>query len=384
MPLPISTAVAFLNSTGCNTHMNFAGPYQNVAQVTNSVKSLGIRRIRDGMHFLPNLDAFNVNTSALRGFGTRLCLVCDPSENLGPITSTVFDEFAWATDSLDVIEGPNEVDDAKTIPTTPAFQQSIWNAAKGMAQGLSVKVAAPSLADTGNAPQLGDLSAWCDFGNLHAYPIGNPQAAIPENFLNGLITQVKAVSGAHPDIVSECGYYTAGPDCFSEQAQAKYTPRMQLSYYAAGAKQVYIYELFDQEPASTVTDPQLHFGLIRFDGTEKPAYGAVKNMLSILSRNNCEISPLNYLLTGPSVESVLLQQTDTSWLLFLWQAVSCYDQGTSSDITNPDVNVTLSLPKSMNVSVYKPLLQAEELVVYENAASVPLWVSDHLSIIKIG
>lgn len=385
MPTPQGTAASCSAAIrAINTHANYAA-YQNVEQVTGALKALGIESVRDGMHFWPNQDAFNVNATTLRGFNANLCLVCDPSENLGPITCALFNEFAWATQRLKIIEGPNEVDMAGSITTTPLFQQSIWTAKNTMAQGLSVgiQVAAPSLANTGNAVNLGNLSASCDLGNLHAYPMGSPNY-LPEGFLPGLLAQVKTVCGTHPVIVTEAGYYTEGGGKVSETAQAKYLPRMQLSYYAAGAHQIYTYELLDQEPANTVTDPQLHFGLIHADGTEKLAYQTLKNLYSIIGSGSAgSLTALDYTLSGPAVSSVLLQSGST-WLLCLWQPISCYDLTAQQDIVNPDAQVTLNLPRALPVAVYKPLLQAEEIVSYSATKSVNLSISDHVSIIKIG
>lgn len=379
--VPFSTSASLLNAIGINTHMNYAA-YQNAEMVASSIKSLGIRNVRDGLHYWGNNDALNVLYESLVSLGTSFCYVVDPSENLGPLTQPMLDEYDWLSDRrIKYFEGPNEKDfsgDPNWVANTRAFQQSLAAACRPMAQGLSVSLIAPSLANTGNASLLGDMTALCDYGNLHAYPAGNP----PETILPPLLKQVQAVSGNKPGIVTECGYPTT---VVPEAAQNIYLPRLILSYWQAGASGIYLYELLDQEPITTVTDEQLHLGLIRSDGTEKPAFAAVRNLLGLLSGGSASsLHLINLSISNATVSGLLLQHTDSSWLLFLWQPVSVYNLQTKSDISNPPVAATVTLPKSMNVKIYEPCMQSDPVNALTGATSITLEVQDHPTVLKIG
>lgn len=378
--IPAITSPTLANSIAINTHMNYAA-YQDVVQVTALVKSLGVRMVRDGLHYWGNNDALNVLYSSLVGLGVNFNFVVDPSENLGPLTAPMLTEYDWLSERrIRYFEGPNEVDNwgGDWVATAKAFQQQLKEATT-LAQGLSVGLIAPSLALTTNAAQLGDLTSLCDYGNLHAYPGG-----APESFLqaNPVFTQIKAVSGSKPVIVTECGYFTAGNGSVSELAQAKYILRMLLSYFHAGARMVFLYELLDQEPADTVTDSQLHFGLVRADGTEKPAFSALRNLISILrSGTESAETPLPASFTLPAgIESFLMQHSARGWLLALWQTASVYN---GQDIQNNPVPLTLTFPAPMSVELFEPLFQAEMLSCGEKLTSITLEVPDHPVLVKI-
>lgn len=378
--IPVITSPTLANSIAINTHMNYAA-YQDVAQVTALVKSLGVRTVRDGLHYWGNNDALNVLYSSLVSLGTNFNFVVDPSENLGPLTAPMLTEYDWLSERrIRYFEGPNEVDtwSGDWVSTAKAFQQQL-KAASTLAQGLSVGLIAPSLALTTNAVQLGDLTGLCDYGNLHAYPGG-----APEFFLisNPVFTQIKAVSGSKPVMVTECGYFTAGNGSVSELAQAKYMLRMLLSYFQAGARMVFLYELLDQEPVDTVTDPQLHFGLVRADGTEKPAFGALRNLISIL-RSGTESTetalPASFTLPA-GIESFSMQHSAGGWLLALWQTASVYN---GQDIQNNPVPLTLTFPAPMNVELFEPLFQPEMLSNGEKLSTITLEIPDHPVLVKI-
>ena len=90
-------------------------------------------------------------------------------------------------------------------------------------------------------------------------------------------------------------------------------PRLFLEYFNQGFPRTYSYEFID-EKADTTNDPQMHFGLLRFDGSAKPAFTAVANLIQILKDPGATFSPakLDYKMTGAlnSVHHTLLQKRD--------------------------------------------------------------------------
>ena len=86
-------------------------------------------------------------------------------------------------------------------------------------------------------------------------------------------------------MATESGYHTAlswdgSHPAVTESAQARYIPRLSLEFYEAGLPRTYMYELIDQ--GTSLTHREDHFGLLRNDGTEKPAFRALASMIAIL------------------------------------------------------------------------------------------------------
>ncbi len=73
----------------------------------------------------------------------------------------------------------------------------------------------------------------------------------------------------------------------------------------------------------------MNFGLLRNDGSEKPAYKALKNLLNLLKDPGSSFTPgsLDYVLGGDTenVRHTLLQKADGKFYLILWQEVSGYN-----------------------------------------------------------
>jgi hypothetical protein len=269
--------------------------------------------------------------------------------------------------AIEFFEGPNELDisgDPNWPATDRAFQQSLWTADKGMAAGTGVPLLAPSLAHWENAPTLGDLTAYCDLGNLHAYPGGNqPSTVIPME-----IAKLAPVSGNKPIVVTETGYSNV-----SELAAAKYMPRIVLVNFLNGIVRSYLYELLDQGDG---------FGLIRKDGTTKPAFSTIKNLLALLGTDRVRLANLDYTVYNNAVSRLLVQESDYSWLLFLWQEVPVYNLSTQKDIINPILQVKVGFLTTLSVEVYD-LFQAAPKDFQTSNPSVTVSVPDYPVVLRI-
>src|SRR5262245_18123857 len=135
-------------------------------------------------------------------------------------------------------------------------------------------VFAPSMGNPNNDSNAGDLSARVNYGNMHPYPGGNqPMASLAYH-----VPRIQALSKSRPLVVTETGYHNAmswfgGHPPVSETASARYIPRLFLEYYQMGYKRTYIHELMDE--GSRLDDRELNFGLVRNNGSVKPAYTAL-------------------------------------------------------------------------------------------------------------
>lgn len=390
------SAYDFVNSIGVNVHLNyFDTAYGNFQLVQRELTSIGIRHVRDGVH-LQN-DDYNTTLYGRWGrlghTGVRFDAVLDPRSNLGPVTPDLLDRVNRLSGrTIESFEGPNELD-ISNLPDWPSidrsYQRTLFDSARSMAGGNLIKVIGPSMASASNGSQVGDISDHLDFGNLHPYPASQiPSVIFPKetNF-------AKTISGGKELVFTESGYHNGLNDhsdqpAVSETAAAKYIPRLFLEDFARGIVRTYLYEFLDETSDSELNHFQMHWGLIRADGSEKPAFTALKNLIAEL-KDDGEPSRLEQLTWTLSVKNVsvhhlLLEKSGGEFDLVLWQEVASYDAKHQKDVVNAPVTVDLTLRQSAHaISLYEPAIQAAPLHTYWDVASVPLEISDHPLEVKI-
>jgi hypothetical protein len=252
-----------------------------------------------------------------------------------------------------------------------------------------VKLIGPSMAFASHGHQIGDISGRNDFGNLHSYPAGKlPSTIFPEQ-----TELAKDLSGSHAIIMTESGYHNALNDhtdqpAISETAAAKYVPRLFLENYVHGILRTYLYELLDEAPDPGLKDNQLHWGLIRANGTEKPAFSALKNLISELNDHSkpVHLDSLTWSLsnTASKIDHILLEKSNGEFDLILWQEVPSFDTKDQVDISNPPVKAVLTFPyKVKSVRLYEPAIQATPTHSYSEASTFPVDIPDHPLVIQI-
>ena len=390
------SAFDFVNSIGVNTHLNyFDRTYGNFQIVERELKSIGIRHVRDGVH-LVNADynkAVYDRWSQLGSIGVRFDAVLDPRSALGTLTGDKLDQVEkLAGDTIESFEGPNELD-ISNIPDWASvdreYQKGVYQSVRSMTSAKPIDTIGPSLAFASKGSSVGNISDRVDYGNLHPYPAGKmPASVFPEQPV-----LAKEVSGDKKIVITESGYHNALDDhsdqpAVSETAAAKYIPRLFLENFSQGIRRTYLYEFLDEAPDPGLTNFQMHWGLLRSDGSAKPAFTAVKNLINELSDSAepAHLEQMTYSLSTSNTEicHLLLQKSDGQFLLILWQEVSSYDGKKQQDIAVSPQPVTLMLDHSArSISTYEPTVQAEPSHVYANVAKVSLEVPDHPLVIQI-
>jgi hypothetical protein len=251
---------------------------------------------------------------------------------------------------MEAVEATNEYDasgDTSWVANIKAQQTTLYNQIHGSTATQGVTVLAPALAQSFDDPQLGNLSAISDANNLHAYFAGwNPGNSGTGGAANAAYYLQYVNDPGKPTWITETGYYSdhvpyGGGFGVGEALQATYTPRSMFEWWTAGATRSYIYELMDPFSSSNF------WGLIRYDGTPKPAFYAAKNLLTLLSDPGATFSPgsLAFSLSGASsqVQQLLLQKRDGSFYLALWVEAAGMNGITGADITVPSQTVQVSL-----------------------------------------
>ena len=306
----------FVSSVGLGAHFSYTDllPYGHDREKTvASLIASGARFLRDGLTVSvtgDSNDPYWGTMGEVTRAGMKLVLVTYPTHLRGSTTDgpPYADQRPLDTavarvgaNNILAFEGPNEVDNnnegwgGKAVYGTNAraYQHAMYAHAKQIAPSIVVLGLTTTTAE--GARVVGDLSSRMDAGTLHPYPDGD----VPLAHLAPMQQALAPLNEAKkPWWVTETGYFTqpnATQNVYqpgvSETAQAKYIGRIYLDYFAAGIPYTSVYELMDDHDDRT--DAEANYGIIYNDGTPKPAYGALKNLLALLADRGTGIRARN-------------------------------------------------------------------------------------------
>ena len=352
-------ADSFVDTFGVNVHLTYtATPYvKNFPLIQQSLISLGVRHIRDGLidtTWQPYYDHLN----QLGTRGVKADLVTDVGQTAQLLTSYP----ARVSQAIESYEAPNEYDNrgvSNWASNLRKFQQLLYTTVKGNQATAKYPVLGPSLTSPDAFAAAGDLAAYMDSGNLHNYFGGHHPGtsgwgdggygSIPWN-----TKLAKVVDGTKSLYTTETGYYTIlTQQGIPKAIEGRYAPRVLLEQFNAGILRTYFYELIDE--ASNTTNPEANYGLLRYDGSPKPAFTALQNVISLLKDPGPQFAPggLIYRLSGSTenVHQCLLQKRDGSLYLLLWLEVSSYDPNAQRAIAITPQSVGIHLGQATGTPV---------------------------------
>ncbi|QNI32243.1 hypothetical protein H7849_25200 [Alloacidobacterium dinghuense] len=387
----------FVDSIGVNTHINyFDRLYGNFDLLKQRLEESGIRHVRDGA-VLQN-DAYNRlvygRWKTLASFGVKFDMCFDPRGSIKqPSPEQISKLLDLAGGSVESIEGPNELDISKKpawIDVAHNYQQALFTAAKQVPAATELNFVGPSMAFVKNAQRVGDISEFVTRGNLHTYAAGG----MPDSLYAKQAQQATAMYGQKPLIVTETGYHNAmnnhgSQPPISEAAGAKYIPRLYFQSFNAGIEKTYLYEFFDEGNDPAQTNQEFHFGLVRYDGTPKPAFVAMRNLISILRDNSggpASAGMLSYQISdeSPNLAHTLLRKRNGAYYLAIWQEVPSYDTKTQTDLVVQAVHESISFPKAFrHINLYNPMESASPIQQWSKAAKVDVNIPDHVLVLEM-
>ncbi|MBW4665173.1 MAG: hypothetical protein KME01_13385 [Chroococcus sp. CMT-3BRIN-NPC107] len=413
VPVTAKRAGDFLDSICVNTHFTYPDtPYgSQYTTAKQKLVELGVSHIREG----GTGSSYVAKLKELAALGIKTTYNMNPLNGVAPNSSYwVRGQYYQINDFIKNHVGPNVIDAVEisneidlnysnfywrkgdtaklnNTSTSPLYWVSYirsltkdtWDAIKSDPATAGIKVIGPSLGgnyDYSRKSPLGDLSNVVDWGNFHPYPFGgnpynNPFAYNTitkyywdSNFPsvqmdeNPFAFDVLAVPyGNKPMVATETGYFTTSTSRgISEKVHARYMPRLFLEFFRKGVARTCSYEFIDEW--NQPTNSEANFGLLRNDMSPKPAYTALKNLITRLrdtskTAKTFTTKPLDYTLTvtPPSgynrtqyVHSLLLQKTNNSFYLVLWHEVSNTDNSVTPTRTiDPPAmptKVTLNTP----------------------------------------
>ncbi len=444
-------AYAFVDSICVGTHWSYYDtPYgQNYNGVKQKLVALGVRHIRDGgatkdvIDKLKELGRLGIKTTyvmypILGVTANSSYWATPPAYNI-----TDFVKNKVGTNAIDAVEIANEIDfnykrlswykgdttklsdNPKSplywVPYIESLTKDTYKALKSDRATAQIKVIGPSLGrsyDYGTKSPLGDLSKYVDWGNFHSYPNGgnpfnNPfkYNTIEKYYWHGNFPSVNINRHPYafdvyappfkgkPMVATETGYFTTkGERGISEKVHGKYMPRLFLEYFRQGIPRTCSYEFVDEwnQPDNS----EANYGLLRHNLSPKPAYTALKNLISLLNDpQGSKIIPraLNYNLSiAPPpgynrkeyVHDLLLQKRDGNFYLVIWHEISNGDVSTTPvrEINPPPMptQINLSTPiRSATIYTFDDAGNLSNKAASIKSNKINLNVTDKATIIKL-
>ena len=357
------TTQSFVNSIGVNTHLDFQNyGYQNLSVTEAAINYLGVTNLRDSAQSSVDVGANGLWQQVANATGAKFVDFLPEGSVADMQNALPIGEQLAAQGILNYLEGGNEEDDSypaglgNSVQAAASFQQQVY--AAGQQLGLPVINISFGAGWTaannwhGDYDKVGDLSAYCNYANAHTYPSGAPLSAIQQLNADALLA-----ASSRPVINTEFGYDT---NTISQSLAAQYTIDGLLDAYQQGDVKTYLYALFD--------DGSGNFGLMNQDGTAKPAGLALHDVTTLLKDTGSKAASftpgsLNYTLSGSGENSLLMQKSDgTDWIA-VWD-----EAGTTQ-------NVTLTLGANASaIKVFDPITgtTATQTVNNTNTVTVSL------------
>ncbi len=359
LPSAVTTVTAqqFHDSLGVNVKDTYFNTiYGNWPQTLADVLNIGFTHLRLGIYDSSNAGWNARHWGDLRAavaFGLKLDVGISPDCSYEGTTSDP--HFADCFDALrdqvgltgvESFEWPNEYDisgDPNWATNLAAWGAQIYYLAKSLGP---YPVFGPSIVNPSSIGVLGDQSADLDYGNFHDYLGGTsptPLTVAAER------VRMQPVSDAKPDVATEFGYHnelsTTDPGVqpgIDESGAAIYVLRQYLEHLADGLSRSYVNQLYDLDSSST--NSNYRFGLIRSDGTYKPAANALKNLISMIGAGTpATISPLSWGVEANDPTSDLryldIEASDGTHDLVLWRTASVWDRDAKQDLTVSPVTI---------------------------------------------
>ena len=404
------SANAFVNSIGINTHVRYYDTsYGNYPFVKQSLLDLGIRHIRDG----GSDPTWIQRISELGSLGIKSTLVIDPNIGVGPdasydtkppgYTATNFVKNLVPA-GVEAVELLNEFDlsyrlfsysrngQAVTgdgwISYLRDFTRDVYTALKADPATANLPVIGPSFVYSTSSSAIGDLSQWVDYGSFHPY--NNPNNPGDGSLAKDYVLRSQPF-GTKPLIATEVGYSTGSATSdrpVSETVQGKYMLRLFLESFNQGVPRTFSYELIDQR--NDPSNSENNYGIIRSDGTPKPAYTALKNLISLLNEPqlatttaatipSAPLGALNYAIDSntTNVHHTLLQKSNGDFYLVLWLEVPSTNQPISQSVT-----LTFRTAPGQ-ATIYSPDQSIAPVATYTSPTQLTLNVTDAPLVVKL-
>lgn len=375
-PVTPKSAPAFRDSVGVVTHaVYYDTAYGDWPKVVARLQELGVRHLRDGVYANPTDEWRDWNERYYRAVelaaahGMRFIFgMGSPGSRSGTLDQLIAEVAGRLRPAAEALEAPNEFDKYGGVrqwrSPLSAYGRELYLKAKANPSLRSLPVLGPSFSTTTAQKSYGDQHSWMDVGNVHPYTGG---LSPDPDHLRTELKRARAISGGKPVWATEAGFHNAlrarsGQPPVSEAAAAAYLLRTFLEHFRAGIARTYAYELVDEKPEPALRDPEQHFGLLRHDMTRKPAFNALKNLLTLVGRDDRapSLRPIRLDISSPGVHvrRLVLRKADGTYLVALWRLRSSWDRERRRPLRVPTRPVTVAVPGAARVAIADPVASA--------------------------
>lgn len=392
------SALAFQESVGVNTHLGYMDTQYNNSYgwlIKPKLLELGVSHIRDGTfpaHWStgPTIAA-RYRELAAAGIRLNLLVGEEQAMNTG---GTVQQRLDWIkaeglTPHVIGIEGENE--SYRSSEAIRAQQCDIWNRVKGDPALSDKLVIGPSSGDGGDDwnwyNRVGDLSHCLDRGNLHPYPGEDPpNMRLSRDFATAM-EWGRITFGDKPQWATESGYWNRSPNAshVSEQAGGVYVPRMAMEYFRRGIPRTQFYELIDLNNGTN--EVINNYGLLRTDGSAKPAYTKLKNLLAILKDTGEASGSLDFSITCTAgchspIRHVLVKHSDGSYYIAAWSESRVWDNDADTPKAAQGIDLDLAVAPE-RVDVYNLDSTVPFRSVQDGSTKIATQVTDEVRLFRV-
>jgi len=352
---------AFVNSMGVDTAFSYRGTSytRNFPTISTALIRSGIRHLREGGAPTP---AYDQRLAVLDAHGIHHSAAFDVHAMTPERITATLTTFG---PNVDFVEPQNEYDSfaAKSDPDWTgkliAAQKTLYNTVHGNPAFNGITVLGPALAHQELYARLGALDQYEDAGNLHyATCDDNPGVGMPGQGLQKIHALIRASTQTKPIWTTEMGYDDHSPRyCeLPDDVIAKYDPRTSALRWNQGEPRSYFFQLADMP-----YDPVFgYMGLLHADGSPKPQFTALVNLIHLLSDRGPSFTPtaLQYSMSGDTrnVDHTLLQKRNGRYELLLWIEVPSWMSHNHANGTGYRVDV---LPQNITVTVPRSITSAK-------------------------
>lgn len=285
---PVPPITGLVDSIGVNTHSYYGGTAYtagtNHSKLKEGLAWLGIKHIRETL-VAPAIDKGtseaqqNFWLELNRLYGIKVNAIMGDAGHIDHLPEMAALIKGKLAPCIATVEATNEYDlngGANWKANLTAYQKELWSLLHGVV--LIVGMGAGWGWDLSHAGP--DLTQWLDYGCIHSYPSNED----PRNNIQERLRNAEKMSGFKPVFATETGYhnavnYTGGHKPVTEAQAGVWIPLLFKSYFEAGIKRTFTYELVDQNPNAAKDNNELNFGLFHSDWSPKPAATAVHKLI---------------------------------------------------------------------------------------------------------
>jgi hypothetical protein len=378
-PVAPKSAASFHDSVGVVTHIVYYDTaYGDWPRIVSRLQELGVTHLRDGVFANPAPQWHDWNeryydaVELAASHGIRFTFsVNPPGRGTGTLDQLLDVVGGRLRNAADALEAPNEMDKyvggARWPLALASYERQLHVKAKARPTTRSLPILGPSFATPQGPSRVGNLRGLVDVGNIHPYTGGlSPN---PEHIKSEL-KRARITAAGKPVWATEVGFHNAmhasvdNQAPVSEHTAAIYLLRTFLEQFSAGIRRTFAYELIDEKRDPAGRDAEQHFGLLRNDFSRKPAFNALRNLLTVIGRDrgHLRLTPLRIHISRGQrdVRRLVLEKADGSYVVALWRLSSVWDIKRRAALNVGSRRVSVKLPGAARVTVADPVRAAGE------------------------